>query len=152
MIELNEIEMRIAQFLQKKRTELAAQHNCTERMVSKDVEGSDLQGVYGEMAYGKLMNMYMSLSLDYCHYDYMDFLGNKIDVKSAKPEYNLIVPEHQGDHDVDIYALMLGQDDRWEYAGWTHKADIINDDHWRTDMPQPCWFMRVDDPMFRRNE
>lgn len=151
MIILNDREMKVAQFVLKRRTEISAQAGAVDNMVSDD-PAKNLQGMYGEMAYGKLHNMYFDMSCSFQQYDFIDFLGNKIDVKSALPGMNLVVPENQGSHDVDIYALMLGQDDRWEYAGWTHKADIINDDHWKTNMPQPCWFMYVDDSRFRRTE
>jgi hypothetical protein len=150
MIKLSSLEIKIADHLVKTRQQFNEAHpEWTPRMVGGDE--LDYQGMYGEMAYGKYHDLYFRLDhtdINNREYDYIDFLGNKIDVKAVAPGLNLIVPAHLKDFDTDIYALMWGKDDDWEYVGYTHKEHIVNDAHWDEKLPVPAYRMFINDSRF----
>jgi len=92
-------------------------------------EGYESVGMVGEAAFALRFGLKMDLALRSKGDGGTDFilpLGFKVDVKTARKPYNLIV--EQGKVDADIFILAKYVDDTKEvsFLGWAWKSEILS--------------------------
>lgn len=96
----------------------------------QDPAFTDINGVKGEIAFGRLNNLPIDLSVSPRHggYDFLGHNGERINVKTTKYRGGkLVVPLYTDGCGVDIYALMIGSGREFRYIGWIPKEELISE-------------------------
>ena len=89
---------------------------------------ADIEGVLGELAFCKLLNVYPDLDIMLQSHSF-DCLYKtlRIDVKTSKyKQARLLVDIRKRVEDCDIYVLMVGENGEYECAGWAYAWAIVN--------------------------
>ena len=91
-------------------------------------DDTDLNGVEGELAFCKLMNLYPDLDIAPQAHTYdCDFGKMRVDVKTSKYKTaRLLVGITKRVDDCDAYVLMIGENGKYECAGWCYSWAIVN--------------------------
>jgi len=133
LVSLNEAEKEIGSILAKKRYEQARNNNIEQTVPVKtwDVLEYDREGIFAEMAFCKIADVYPQLVFTIAVMsvkmgaDYGDvfYKGKNIDVKSTTHEKGKLIANVKNDN-VDYYALMVGKEGEYRLAGLM-KAQIL---------------------------
>ena len=130
IIELNEAEQKLAIFLAKARHQNARKKMVVNhRMGPQSDETTDLEGIAGEIAYCKLMNLYPDLQTEFIPgYDCLLPDGTRVDVKTTKyPNGKLISATWKDIGDIDAFALMVGEMPKYRYAGIMKASELLQE-------------------------
>ena len=130
IVELNEAEQRLAKFLAKVRYD-----NNRKKMVANSKIGpqsdevTDLEGIGGELAYCKIMNVYPDFQTDTApECDCILSDGTRVDVKTTKYENGkLLAVPWKTAKVIDVFALMVGEFPRYRYAGQMFSLDLLQE-------------------------
>ena len=97
-------------------------------LVGPDTLEADIEGVLGELAFCKMMNLYPDMEIRVQSHSYDCSLNSlRIDVKTSKyKQARLLVDIRKRVEDCDIYVLMVGENGEYECAGWTYAWAIVN--------------------------
>lgn len=149
---LSDTEMYFSEIMAKKMLEIARANGAQEMMVRQDPLGITLQGIRSEMSFARISNLFYDMNYnEHRHVDFKSPDGHAIDVKSTSRRMSsVIVPKWNHHHEIDIYCLMIGEGDTWEYMGYCSKKNIINPEHWNTNIPSPAYLMSISDPLFHK--
>jgi|TARA_R110000796_G_scaffold107080_2_gene217820 hypothetical protein len=89
-------------------------------------EVTELDGVGGEIAFAKALNLYPDLK-DYPGKHDMVIAGKTVDVKTTRyPGGHLEVSTDKNPGDVDIYALVIGEMPDYQVVGWMCGDRLMN--------------------------
>lgn len=97
-----------------------------DKISNKTQEDQMFEGVLGEVAFAKRMNVYPDLST---HprtngYDCL-FMDYRVDIKATNVESgSLLVPEWKDNPDIDIYVLAILHPFHVDIVGWAFKTDL----------------------------
>lgn len=131
MIVLNEGECRVAKVLAKLRYEANRNGGVyNQKIGAQSDEFTDLEGIAGELAFCKMLNIFPDMSIEprAGSVDCILPSGVTIDVKTTKyPSGKLTATMKKKVGDVDIYALMVGEFPSYRYAGYARASDLINE-------------------------
>ena len=134
-ITLNENEQKLAEYLAKKRWDFNRDKG-TPHLYSgpRPTEQTDVEGMGGELAYCKLMNIYPDLDTsptDMPVYDCISRFGERIDVKTAKQRtgksLHLIAPLAKAKRPPDKYVLVVGEMPVYSIVGEVWAEDLLNE-------------------------
>ena len=134
-ITLNENEQKLAEYLAKKRWNFNRDKG-TPHLYSgpQPDEQTDVEGMAGEIAYCKLMNIYPDLDTsptDMPVYDCISRFGERIDVKTAKQRtgksLHLIAPLAKAKRPPDKYVLVVGEMPVYSIVGEVWAEDLLNE-------------------------
>ena len=131
VITLNEAEQRLAKFLAKARYENArSKHIHDKKIGPQSGELTDLEGIAGELAFCRLMNVYPDLQTDeILSYDCLLLNGLRVDVKTTKYRNGKILAAGWKDKNaVDVYALMVGEFPNYRFAGMISAQKLMSED------------------------
>lgn len=119
VIKLNANEVQLAQQLAKERTLSNRKNgNSNRRRGPQSDEATELDGVGGEIAFAKALNLYPDLK-DYPGKHDMVIAGKTVDVKTTRyPFGHLEVSTDKTPGEVDIYALVTGEMPEYTIVGW----------------------------------
>jgi len=118
-VKLNENEQRLARQLAKERsTKNRKAGNSNRKRGPQSDEATELDGVGGEIAFAKALNLYPDLK-DYPGKHDMIIAGKTVDVKTTRyPFGHLEVSTDKTPGEVDIYALVTGEMPDYYIVGW----------------------------------
>jgi len=90
---------------------------------------TEVEGIGGELAFGKALNLYPDFSTVPGKYDFK-MSGTTIDVKTTKYENGrLMVGYNKKLSDCDVYVLVVGEMPNYTIVGWLNNHHIINEEH-----------------------
>jgi hypothetical protein len=98
-----------------------------EKVSNKTQEEQTFEGVMGEVAFAKAMNVYPDLSTEPRKNGY-DCLFNehRVDIKATNvASGSLLLPEWKDNPDIDIYVLAILHPFHVELVGWAFKTDLV---------------------------
>jgi len=100
----------------------------------RPTEQTDVEGMGGELAYCKLMNLYPDLETSPTEmptYDCVSRLGVRIDVKTTKhragKSLHLIAPLAKAKRPPDKYVLVLGEIPTYSIVGEVWAVDLLHE-------------------------
>jgi hypothetical protein len=98
-----------------------------DKVSNKTQEQQTFEGVMGEVAFAKQMNVYPDLSTEPRKNGY-DCLFNehRVDIKATNvASGSLLLPEWKDNPDIDIYVLAILHAFHVELIGWAFKTDLM---------------------------
>jgi hypothetical protein len=98
-----------------------------DKVSNKTQEQQTFEGVMGEVAFAKAMNVYPDLSTEPRKNGY-DCLFNehRVDIKATNvASGSLLLPEWKDNPDIDIYVLAILHAFHVELIGWAFKTDLV---------------------------
>ena len=127
---LNSNEQKIAVLIAEQRYKTNREMGIKNRKAgSQSTYQTEVEGVGGELAFGKAFNLYPDFSTTRGDYD-LKIVDTTIDVKTT--HYftgRLIVPTTKKISDCDVYVLVVGEMPNYTIVGWLQSQHIINDEH-----------------------
>ena len=127
---LNSNEQKIAVLIAEQRYKTNREKGIKNRKAgSQSTYQTEVEGVGGELAFGKSFNHYPDFSTTRGDYD-LKIADTTIDVKTT--HYftgRLIVPTTKKISDCDVYVLVVGEMPNYTIVGWLQSQHIINDEH-----------------------
>jgi hypothetical protein len=127
---LTEPEVRICQWLAKQRHSSNRSGGVADGKIGpQSCEETDLEGICGEFAFCKALNLYpdMSISPRKGSHDVFAF-GKTIDVKTTKYKTGKLLARHsKNETPSELYVLVVGQCPSYKIAGWCSGSDLIKD-------------------------
>ena len=127
---LNSNEQKIAVLIAEQRYKTNREKGIKNRKAgSQSTYQTEVEGVGGELAFGKAFNLYPDFSTTRGDYD-LKIADTTIDVKTT--HYftgRLIVPTTKNISDCDVYVLVVGEIPNYTIVGWLQSQHIINDEH-----------------------
>ena len=130
-ITLNEVETRLARFVARRRYELARENNRPNlKMGGQSNEITDLDGVAGEIAFCKVMNVYPNLVIgEVDEYD-ADILSGTVDVKTTKYRNGrLLAVRSKKMRQADLYALITGTIPNYRFVGMATGEELFQEEN-----------------------
>jgi hypothetical protein len=151
IIELNEAEQRLAKFLAKTRNEKNRSRMSVNRRIGpQSDEITDLEGIGGELAFCKLMNIYPDMQTDFIlGHDCLLQDGTKVDVKTTKYETGkLLSVPWKDSNEIDVFALMIGELPKYRYAGMMSAKELLKE-HRKTNLGYGIVYMATQDELYK---
>lgn len=151
IIELNDAEQRLARYLALARYRNARKKGIVNHRIGpQSDELTDLEGIGGEIAFCKMMNLYPDLQIEYIPgYDCVLPDGTKVDVKTTKYENGklLSVPWKEP-KDIDVFALMIGGIPRYRYAGMMKAKELLQE-HRKQNLGHGVVYVATQDELYK---
>lgn len=131
-VELSQSELKICEWLAKNRFS----NNRSSKVVDKKIGPqscyeTDLEGICGEFALCKMLNLYPDMSI-HSRSGGHDILlnGKKIDVKTTKYKTGkLLAVKNKKADSADIYILLIGKRPSYTFAGWSFNYELLSEDN-----------------------
>jgi hypothetical protein len=127
-VTLNESELKICEWLGKSRYQNNRVASVSDKKIGpQSVEETDLEGICGEFAFCKAMNLYPDMSINTRSGGY-DILMNglRVDVKTTKYKNGkLLAAKTKKISDSDLYVLVIGERPSYTVVGWCKSEDLI---------------------------
>jgi len=130
-ITLNDGEQAVCRTIAKLRFDNNRKHGVANSKIGKqDDEFTDLEGIGGEFAFCKKLNIMPDFSIDIrssqtdvgdCIYN-----GKRIDVKTTKYENGSLIVVPWKKNNVDLFVLMVGQFPTYSYRGRISASVILD--------------------------
>jgi hypothetical protein len=129
IVELTNVEQRLARFLAKARHDNARSQGVkNSKMGDQSDEETDLEGVAAEIAFCRLFNVYPDLQLDIRPVeDCVLSNGRSVDVKSTTYTNGRLLVVRWKKPDVDLFALMVGQFPKYRYVGSMSAEELLRE-------------------------
>lgn len=129
---LNDNEQRLAKFLATARSVTSRENNVKDMRVGNDSsEAIDLEGMAAEIAYCKLMNIYVDMDTnppEMPAFDCVSRLGVRVDVKSTKYRNgHLIATLRKIKKPPDKYVLVVGEFPSYSVVGEVWAEDLLHE-------------------------
>ena len=126
IVTLTEGEIEVCRMIAQMRDRQNTQINH-DKVSNKTQEQQSFEGVMGEVAFCKAMNIYPDLSTEQRKNGYdCVFNEHRVDVKSTNhPMGKLLLPEWKDNPDIDIYVLAILHPFHVELVGWAFKTDLM---------------------------
>ena len=130
-IQLNEAEERLARYLGKRRYSNNRKEGVADAQVGKQTkEEIDLQGVAGEIAVAKHLNLYPDLGVEVRSgsWDLRTHSGLTIDVKTTSYHSGkLVAPMGTSVGKADVYVLVVGTIPTFRIVGWAFAKSLVDE-------------------------
>lgn len=134
IIELNEAEMKLAATIGGQRFRNARSRGVpNERWGRQSDEYTDREGMAGEIAFCKLHGIQPDLAVGKKEVDHdCEIDGVRIDVKTTKwgfeegSDKGYLTSRADKEYGVDVYALMIGENGTYRFAGWATHDELRN--------------------------
>jgi hypothetical protein len=129
-ITLNASEIKICEWIAKNRYASNRNGGVSDKKIGpQSCEETDLEGICGEFAFCKAMNLYPDLSISPRKGgDDVLFNGKKMDIKTTKYKSGkLLARRSKSETPSDIYVLIVGQRPDYNIVGWCSSSDLIQD-------------------------
>jgi hypothetical protein len=129
-ITLTASEIKICEWIAKNRYASNRNGGVSDKKIGpQSCEETDLEGICGEFAFCKSLNLYpdMSISPRKGSHDVFAF-GKTIDVKTTKYKTGKLLARHsKNETPSDLYVLIVGVRPDYNIVGWCSSADLIQD-------------------------
>lgn len=127
-VTLNEAEIRLAEYLARRRFQSNRSNGVNDRKIGPQSNRMvDLNGIGGELAFCKMMNVYpdLEISVRSGSADLSIFVYD-VDVKTSEyASARLLAPLHATADKADAYVLMVGVMPTYQFKGWAWATDLI---------------------------
>lgn len=131
VIELSDPEIKICEWLAKKRYSSNRRENVDDKKIGpQSCEETDIEGLCGEMAFCKAINLYPDFSVAPRRGGCDSYLrnGESIDIKTTHyTKGRLVAKLSKNKNDSDIYVLVVGKRPSYRICGWAYSEELIND-------------------------
>jgi len=130
IVKLTESEIKICEWLAKNRYASNRNGGVSDKKIGpQSCEETDLEGICGEFAFCKAVNLYPDMSISPRKGgDDVLFNGKKIDIKTTKYKSGkLLARRSKSETPSDVYVLIVGQRPNYNIVGWCSSADLIQD-------------------------
>ena len=128
IIELDDMEMELCEFVGRKRAFLARSNNIVDAKIG-DHDGvvADIQGFQAEYAFAKWHNLFPDFGLKprSGSYDGVTKKGTRYDIKSTHHKNGNLLSTLKINEDVDVYVLAYVNKNLVQFVGWVNKEDFI---------------------------
>ena len=133
-ITLNDAEQRLAKYVAKHRYRNARSRNKVDAKIGPQSNWeTDLEGIAGEIAFCKHMNVYPDLDTDLetlPDVDAWHVLLDRVDVKTtAYHTGRLLAVLSKKGHATDTYALMIGKFPTYRFVGFASASELFKDEN-----------------------
>ena len=127
---LNSNEQKVAALIAEQRYKTNREKGIKNRKAgSQSIYKTEVEGVGGELAFGKAFNLYPDFSTTRGDYD-LKMSDTTIDVKTTHYfDGHLLVPTTKKISECDVYVLVVGEMPSYTIVGWLQSQHIINDEH-----------------------
>lgn len=125
---LTEAEVRICQWLAKQRHSSNRSGGVVDAKIGpQSCEDTDLEGICGEFAFCKAMNLYPDMSISPRKgTDDVTLNGKTVDVKTTRYKTGkLLARKTKGETPSDIYVLVVGQCPQYKIIGWCRSTELL---------------------------
>jgi hypothetical protein len=130
-VELNEVEQRLTKHIAKQRYLNNRDNNVTNARIGDqtDIE-TDRNGFGAEMAFCKLFNVFPDLSIftrtaSEDNGDAILHIQKTVDVKTTKYPNGKLLAVTWKEHNVDLYALMIGEFPKYTFRGFMDTHELL---------------------------
>jgi len=128
-VDLSENELRVTRMVAVERP-LYSRKKYEDKKIMKDGFQADVDGMVGEMCFGKLFNYYVDFSVGKKKEDFVSRKGETIDVKSTRYKTGRLTATLEKIKDpCDIYVLMVVDDQGGWYKGFVRKEELFKDEN-----------------------
>lgn len=131
LVKLSDFEISIASFVAAGRQRVARDNGVIDKKVcNQDNLQVDIDGMIGELAFGKAFNLWPDLDVrpQSGTYDFLSKQGSKIDVKSTRHKTGkLLVNVKKKPDSADIYVLAVIDGNKVNIAGYMKTEEIMSD-------------------------
>jgi hypothetical protein len=130
IVKLTESEIKICEWLAKNRYASNRNGGVSDKKIGpQSCEETDLEGICGEFAFCKAVNLYPDMSISPRKGgDDVLFNGKKIDIKTTKYKSGkLLARKSKSETPSNVYVLIVGQRPNYNIVGWCSSADLIQD-------------------------
>ena len=123
------MELMVARFIAASR-QTHSRKNYEDKKRMDDGFQADVDGMIGEMCFGKLFNYYVDLTPGKKKADFVSRSGESIDVKSTRYRNGRLLATLDKTQDpCDIYVLMVVDDQGGEYRGYVKKENLFKEEN-----------------------
>ena len=129
-ITLNASEIKICEWIAKNRYASNRNGGVSDKKIGpQSCEETDLEGICGEFAFCKAMNLYPDLSISPRKGgDDVLLNGKKMDIKTTKYKSGkLLARRSKSETPSDVYVLIVVQRPSYNIVGWCSSVDLIQD-------------------------
>jgi hypothetical protein len=130
IVKLTESEIKICEWLAKNRYASNRNGGVSDKKIGpQSCEETDLEGICGEFAFCKAVNLYPDMSISPRKGgDDVLLNGKKIDIKTTKYKSGkLLARRSKSETPSDVYVLIVGVRPDYNIVGWCSSADLIQD-------------------------
>ena len=125
-IKLDYAEMKLAEYIAKERQK----HDTKSGYTNRNQSGFDdlkigIQGMEGEIAICKAMNIYPDLATDHIQKQDLYIKGYSFDVKTTYKSHFLNVAYWKAQNPCDFYALVIKDGETFDICGYISKWDMF---------------------------
>ena len=127
-ITLNAAEIKICEWIAKNRYASNRNGGVSDKKIGpQSCEETDLEGICGEFAFCKAMNLYPDMSISPRKgTDDVTLNGKTVDVKTTRYKTGkLLARKTKGETPSDVYVLVVGQCPEYKIAGWCGSAELL---------------------------
>jgi hypothetical protein len=126
-VDLSLIERRLSRAVGEARYAGARKAGIADQQIGRQTSAqTDLDGAGGEIAFGRLANVYPLLTIGEIDRGFDCWLGGySVDVKVARKESGNLVASYHLTRVPDLYVLMVGTFPSYEFRGWTWKEALL---------------------------
>jgi len=128
---LTRTEQQLAQYVAKQRHIYNRENNIEDGKIGPQSEYiTDLNGIGGELAFCKLVNIYPDITTDQGQPAFDCKIANKkIDVKTTTWNTGHLLVKQDVKSKCDFYVLMIGTFPHYRYAGWASAREVFNNNN-----------------------
>jgi hypothetical protein len=131
-VTLDQSEIKICEWIAKNRYASNRNGGVSDKKIGpQSCEETDLEGICGEFAFCKAMNLYPDMSISPRKGgDDVIMNGDKIDIKTTKYKTGkLLARWSKNENPSDVYVLIIGQKPNYNIVGWCSADDLIRDEN-----------------------
>jgi hypothetical protein len=131
-ITLDQMEVKLCEFIGKSRSKIARANNVKDAKIGKqDGIEADIQGFKAEYAFAKFFNVFpdFGLSPRSGSEDGKTNKGTRYDIKSTKYKTGNLLSTLKVNNDIDVYVLAYVNDNEVDLIGWAKKEDLIKEEN-----------------------
>lgn len=150
-IELNEAEQKLAQFLAKARHRVSRSKSIVNHRIGpQSDEFTDLEGIGGEIAFCKAMNIYPDMNVGgFAAFDCVLANGTRVDVKTTKYQNGkLISAPWKEPQNIDAFALMIGEMPNYRFVGMMKASDLLQE-HRKRNLGHNMVYVAEQDELYK---
>ena len=132
IVVLSKVEQRLAEHVAKMRYRYNRQQKVRDAKIGpQSTEMTDLNGIGGELAFCKAMNIYPDITTDGGHPKFdCTIKGDKWDVKTTEyPDGRLLVKPTKSNKRCSFYVLVTGRFPDYNIVGWATAGDVFHPAH-----------------------
>jgi len=128
-VDLTEVEKKVVMMVAREKYEYSREHHVEMKRMEDGLQ-ADIDGMIGEVCFGKMFNYFVNLSARKADADFYTKDGKSIDVKSTRYKTGrLVATINKKRSPCDLYVLMVIDDEGGWYKGYVSKEELFRDEN-----------------------